>query len=263
MPGFLIVNPRAGSDSPSADELAAAAQQLGITAHLLALGEDPAEAARAAPDGPLGIAGGDGSLGAVAAVAIERELPFVCVPFGTRNHFARDVGLDRDDPLAALAAFQGLERRIDVGRANDRVFLNNVSVGMYASLVHRREHHRRRGEALARVRALGRALREWHPRFVVDGEPVDARIILVANNRYRLDLLSLGERDSLESGRLFLYVAHGVVRHSWEERSGAAFEVDSSVSRFKAAFDGEPALVEAPLRCTVEPRSLRLLLPPG
>ena len=50
------------------------------------------------------MAGGDGSLGAVAQVAIERELPFVCVPFGTRNHFARDLGLDRNDPIAALAA---------------------------------------------------------------------------------------------------------------------------------------------------------------
>jgi diacylglycerol kinase family enzyme len=173
------------------------------------------------------------------------------------------VGLDRDDPLAALAAFSGEERRIDVGRANGRLFLNNVSVGIYASLVHRRERHRRRGEALARVRALGRALRDWHPSFVVDGEPVDARVILIANNRYRLDLLSLGERDSLDGGRLSLYVAHGVLRQRWEERDGATFELDASAHRLKAAFDGEPGLVEAPLRCSIEPGALRLLVPPG
>jgi diacylglycerol kinase family enzyme len=263
MSGFLLVNPRSGDSSPSANELVAAAHERGIETHVLSRDDDPAEVARQAPEGPLGMAGGDGSLAAVAEVCIERNLPYACIPFGTRNHFARDVGLDRDDPLGALDAFAGTERRIDVGRANGRLFLNNVSLGMYASLVYRRERHRRRGEALARVRALGRALRDWHPRFVVDGEPVDARVILVANNPYRLDLLSLGERDTLESGRLVLYVAHGVVRQSWEQRDAAAFVLDASSHRLKAAFDGEPGLVEAPLRCTIEPRALRLLAPPG
>ena len=118
-------------------------------------GEDPGEVARASGAEMLGMAGGDGSLAAVAAVALDTDAAFVCVPFGTRNHFARDVGLDRNDPLAALAAFgDGVERRVDVGRVNDRLFLNNVSLGVYAGLVHRREHHRRRGEALARARGL-------------------------------------------------------------------------------------------------------------
>src|SRR5204862_350910 len=113
--------------------------------HVLRKGEDPAAVARKAEADALGMAGGDGSLAAVAGVAMERGLPFVCVPFGTRNHFARDVGLDRDDPLAALAGFDDrVERAIDVGRANERLFLNNVSLGVYARLVHRREHHRRR-----------------------------------------------------------------------------------------------------------------------
>jgi diacylglycerol kinase family enzyme len=264
MTGFLLVNPRSGDGTPSVDELAFAARELGIEIHILEPGDDVGELARAAPVGPLGVAGGDGSLGAVAAVAIERDLPFVCVPFGTRNHFARDIGLDRDDPIAALAAFAGRERRIDVGRASGRVFLNNVSLGIYASLVHRRERHRRRGEALARVRALGRALRERSPRLAIDRQPVDARIILVSNNSYRLDLFSLGARDRLDAGQLSLYLAHGVLRHTWEERTGSVFEIDSPGRRkLKAAFDGEPALVEAPLRCEIAPLALRLLLPPG
>ena len=121
------------------------------------------------------MAGGDGSLAPVAGVAIERELPFVCIPFGTRNHFARDLGLDRDDPIGALAAFvRREERRIDVGRANERVFLNNVSLGVYAQLVHRREHQRRRREAFARLRALAiLALHRQPLGITVDGEPVD------------------------------------------------------------------------------------------
>ena len=143
----------------------------------------------------LGAAGGDGTVAGVAAVAIERDLPFVVVPYGTRNHFARDLGLDRDDPLAALAGFEGEERRVDVGRAGERRFLNNVSLGIYAALVHRREHHRRRREALAGLRALWLSLRKrpgiW---ATIDGEPVKARIVLVASNAYELSLFSIGER---------------------------------------------------------------------
>jgi diacylglycerol kinase family enzyme len=192
--GFLVLNPRSGAGTPSAQELAEAAGRAGVDSCVLAPGDDPAELARAAA-GPLGVAGGDGSLAAVAEVALERDLPFVTIPFGTRNHFARDLGLDRDDPLAALAAFDGEERRIDVGRANGRLFLNNVSFGAYASLVHRREHHRRRRDALARARAFLRTIR--HPyrlRLTVDERPVAARVVLVANNAYELNVLDLEPR---------------------------------------------------------------------
>src|SRR3954452_22368497 len=163
MAGFLLINPHSGSGGPDPDELAAAARERGVDARILRSGDDAAELARQAGADALGAAGGDGTLAAVAEGAIERDLPFVCVPFGTRNHFARDLGLDRDDPVAALAAFSdGVERRVDVGRVNERLFLNNVSLGVYARLVHRRERHRRRRNAFARLRSLGVVLR--HPR---------------------------------------------------------------------------------------------------
>ena len=263
MPGLLLVNPRSGSGPPDADELADEAGRRGIEVHVLAEGDDPAEAARSTDAEALGIAGGDGSLGAVAAVALERGVPFVCVPFGTRNHFARDLGLDRDDPVAALDAFSaGSERRIDVGRVGERVFLNNVSFGMYAGLVHRRERRRRRREALARVHALWLTLRNPRPQHVtVDGEPLAARVILFANNAYELDLLSLGERERLDDGELHLYAAHGVVRSTWEERTGERFVIDTPGARVQAAVDGEPAELETPLELLVEPRALRVLVP--
>src|SRR5438876_435621 len=180
--GLLIVNPRSGRGTPAAEGLIAKARQLGIETHLLQPGDDPAEVARRSSAQVLGIAGGDGSLAPVADSALERGAAFVCVPFGTRNHFARDLGLDRDDPVAALGAFTGTERRIDVGRADDRLFLNNVSLGVYARLVHRRENHRRRREALARLRAWAILLARREPLgLTVDGEQVETRLVLNAN----------------------------------------------------------------------------------
>jgi diacylglycerol kinase family enzyme len=264
MQRFLIVNPRSGTGSPTAEELRDAAQSRGVDVHLLQEGEDLPELARAAAADVLGMAGGDGSLAAVAAVAIEQDVPFVCVPFGTRNHFARDLGLDRDDPLAALAAFdEGEERRVDVGRVGERLFLNNVSLGLYALLVHRREHHRRRRDALARLRALALSLqhRRRRQRFTVDGRQVRARLVLVANNAYTFDLLSLGERERLDEGLLHLYVPHGFRRITWEEQSCTELEIGSPLRRVRAAIDGEPVELDAPLEFRIEPRALRVLVP--
>src|SRR5437588_1312840 len=102
MGGSLIVNPRSGAAESDAAALAAEARRRGIAVHVLGTEDDPAAIARAADAGPLGMAGGDGSLAAVAAVALERDLPLVCIPLGTRNHFGRDIGLDPSDPIAAL-----------------------------------------------------------------------------------------------------------------------------------------------------------------
>jgi diacylglycerol kinase family enzyme len=196
-------------------------------------------------------------------VAIERGLPFACIPFGTRNHFARDIGLDRNDPVAALDALaDGEERWIDVGRAGDRLFLNNVSLGAYAQLVHRREHHRRRSDAFARLRALGIVGRHRKPlRLTVDGEAIEARVVLVSNNAYRLEVLSIGERDRLDEGRLHLYAPTGLLRTDWEERSAATFTIDARPGWLRAAVDGEPERLQTPIAFTIEPRALRVLVP--
>jgi diacylglycerol kinase family enzyme len=260
MAGLLLVNPRSGSQRPSPDELVAAARAAAIEVHVLRDGEDAAAIARASEADVLGVAGGDGSLAAVAAVAIERNVPFVCVPFGTRNHFARDAGLDRNDPLGALRGFRGIERRIDVGRANDRLFLNNVSLGLYARLVHRREHHRRRREALARLRGWLAVVTHREPLGItIDGTPEEARLLLVGNNAYVLELPTIGARERLDEGVLVLYVVRGGV----DERRGRRFVVDARSGRLNAAVDGEPEVLQTPIEFTVEPGALRLLVPPG
>jgi len=263
MTGFLILNPRSGSESPSPDELRAEAERRGIRVHVLEESDDLEALAREADADILGMAGGDGSLAAVAGVAIERDLPFACIPFGTRNHFARDLGLDRDDPLRALDAFVGEERRVDVGRVGERLFLNNVSLGLYALLVHRREHHRRRRDALARLRAILLTLkdRRRRQRFTIDGERVRARLVLVGNNHYSPELLSLGERERLDEGLLHLYIPHGFRRITWEERSCTELEISSGQPRLRAAVDGEPEQLETPLRFRLDPQALRVLVP--
>jgi diacylglycerol kinase family enzyme len=259
---YLIVNPRSGDDSPSPDELVAAAAARGVDCHVLGDGDDVGELARAATADVLGMAGGDGSLATVAQVAIERDLPFVCIPFGTRNHFARDLGLDRDDPLAALAAFGGVERRVDVGRVNGRLFLNNLSLGLYSDLVHRREHHRRRGELLAGLRALRRLPGEHHRlRVRLDGELLQTRILLVANNRYELSLFNIGERSSLTEGRLHLYTSRGWLPTAWAERDGPRFVISLDEPDVIGATDGEPIELRTPLELECLPRALRVLVP--
>jgi diacylglycerol kinase family enzyme len=260
--GLLLINPRGGTESPTTDELRDEALARGIDAHVLEEGEDAAELAWQADADVLGAAGGDGTVTSVAAVAVERDLPFVVVPYGTRNHFARDLGLDRDDPLAALAGFEGEERPVDVGRAGSRRFLNNLSLGVYAGLVHRRERHRRRRQALAGLRALWLSTR-GRPRIwaTIDDQPVRARVVLVANNAYELSLFSIGERKRLDEARLYVYAAKGWLPSAWEERSGERFTIDTRGRKLEAAVDGEPEDLETPLELSIEPGALRVLVP--
>jgi diacylglycerol kinase family enzyme len=232
------------------------------------------------------VAGGDGSLAAVAAIALERDIPFVPVPLGTRNHFARDAGFDLDDPLAALEAFAGEERRVDVGLVGERLFLNNVSLGLYAGLVHDpRRKTRNRVVAFLRMvpAALGRARRPLDVSFEVEGQRQRHRalVVLVGNNDYRIESMSdLGERERLDEGLLHAYVVEAASRRTlvgllFQAAAGKAqdaeglvgwvaehFTVESRHSRLHAAIDGEAVVLESPLEFEIRPRALRLLVPP-
>lgn len=264
MQGVLFVNPNSGKDEPTVDELTSAARALDVSVHVLEEDDDLGELARNADAEVLGMAGGDGSLAAVAQAAIERDLPFVCIPWGTRNHFAGDVGLDGDNPLQALEAFRdGVERRVDVGRVGEQVFLNNVSLGNYARLVHRRERRRQRRETFARLRALLLSLRDHRrtERFVMDGQRVRASVVLVANNEYKLDLFSIGERERVDGGTLAIYAANGLRRLRWTERKTAQVRIETRRNPARIAIDGEPTHLDSPLELRVEPGALRLLMP--
>jgi diacylglycerol kinase family enzyme len=144
----------------------------------------------------------------------------------------------------------------------DRLFLNNVSLGIYARLVHRRERHRRRGEALARLKGLAAVARHRHTlHATVDGEPVRARVIFVGNNPYELSLFTVGARERLDTGELSLWTAAGWLPTSWEQRTGPRFCIETRRARVPAAIDGEPVVLDTPVEVEIRPRALRLLLP--
>jgi diacylglycerol kinase family enzyme len=288
--GFLLINPRSGDDRPSSEEVEVRARELGVETHFLQEGEDAADLARQAVDRgaePLGMAGGDGSLAAVAAVALERDVPFVCIPLGTRNHFARDLRLDLDDPVGALRAFRGEERRVDVGRVGEQVFLNNVSLGLYASFVHDPER-KTRNRLMAFLRmapaALGQSRAPLDVSFELEGklEHRAALVVLVANNEYRIESMAdLGERQRLDEGLLHAYVIEAVSRRvlvgllltaavgdaekaeALVEWAAPQLRVDLPDHRLHAAIDGEPVVLEPPLEFEIEPQALRVLVPPS
>ena len=248
--------------------------------------DDDAEAlARAAPR-PLGVAGGDGSIAPVAGVAVEEDRPFVCIPFGTRNHFARDLGLDPEDPVGALDAFDGEERKVDIGRVGESWFVNNVSLGLYASFVHD-PAQKTRSRVVAALRmlpaAFGRSRRPLDFSLEVEGkrEHCSALVVLVANNGYTMrSMAELGSRESLEKGELHAYVIEAVSRRAllgllaravagsldraegWSEWTAEGARLEASRDHLHAAIDGEPTILPAPLDFEVRPRALRVLLPP-
>ena len=186
------------------------AQRRGIEPIVLQRGDDLLELAERAIDGGaevIGMAGGDGSQALVATVASRRDVPHVCIPAGTRNHFALDLGLDRDDVVGALDAFtDGVERRIDLARVNDRVFVNNASLGAYAKVVQSRRVPRRQARDVAPNAARPARPRCGADRAAVrrpDGEAIeDATLVLVSNNSYEIThIVGAGTRARIDRGR--------------------------------------------------------------
>ena len=212
----LLMNPKSGGGKVERFDLAQQARQRGITPIILAPGDDLlALAEQAAADGAdvLGMAGGDGSQALVATVAAKHDLGFVCVPAGTRNHLAMDLGLDRDDVVGALDAFgAAVERRIDLGLVGDHVFVNNATVGLYAKIVQSPAYRDRKvGTALDLLPTmLGPNATPFDLRFTgPDGtEHASAHLILVSNDRYELGSgEGFGSRRSIDTGNLGIVAA--------------------------------------------------------
>ena len=192
---FLFVNPSSGGGRATRAGLVDRARARGIRVVVLTPHQDLAALVReavASGADALAVAGGDGSLGPVAAIAAADGLPFACVPAGTKNHFALDLGIDRHDLLGALDALtDGIERRIDVGEVNGRTFLNNVSLGIYADAVRRPAYRdakvRTLLETAEEVLGPSAALPDLHLVDDLGREHTHPAVLIVSNNPYELD----------------------------------------------------------------------------
>ena len=271
----LFYNPKSGGGKATRFALAREAGNRGIEAVELRPGDDLEVLVRAAvargADG-LAMAGGDGSQAVVAAIAAELGLPYACIPAGTRNHFALDLGVDRDDVVGALDAFvDGGERRVDLGEVNGRVFVNNVSLGLYAEAV------QQEGYRDAKIRTvldtvptvLGPKGNELDLRWRGPGghEHRGGAAVLVSNNAYRLGrAFGSGTRPRIDDGLLGITVVGAIswqdedgraVQRPWRAWSSPTFEVGSE-QPIAAGVDGEALLLEAPLKFRIRHKVLRV-----
>lgn len=270
----LFVNPRSGNGTAVRARLAERARELGIEVVTLGPGGELAELVRVAVENgadALGMAGGDGSLSVVAAAAAANGLPFVCIPAGTRNHFAGDLGLDRRDPVAALRAFgPALEGRIDLGEVNGRPFLNNVSLGVYGEAVRTSAYREAKVRTLVETaeQVLGPSAQTPGLRLVDDtGREHDhPLIVLVSNNPYALDRPpARGGRAALDGGLLGIVVLDAP--SSGPHAPGRAWTAPtlevSAPAVVHAGIDGEAVEVDPPLRFAIRPAALRVRVASG
>jgi diacylglycerol kinase family enzyme len=283
----LIINPKSGGGKAERFDLVGEARARGIEPIVLSRGDDLLQLAKdaiARGAQVVGMAGGDGSQALVATVAAEHDVAHVCVPAGTRNHFALDLGLDRDDVVGALDAYgEGLERRIDLATVNGRVFVNNASLGAYAIVVQSDAYRNAKRKTWTDMLPdlLGPGATPIDLRF---GDPegrsyTDAPLVLVSNNPYQLTHMSgAGTRERLDTGNLGVVAVQ--IHDSRDVSKLVALELVGQVSRFEGirswvtpdfdvdsgaaiavGLDGEALMMDAPLHFACLPGALRVQLP--
>ncbi|MGS2587132.1 diacylglycerol/lipid kinase family protein [Streptomyces hebeiensis] len=287
-----MANPRSGGGKTARYGLVQRAEDMGAQVWTTSAEGDAASLARTAVEEGarvLGVAGGDGTVSVVAAVAADTDRSLVVVPAGTRNHFARDLGLDLRDPGRALGALvDGEPTRVDLGVLGSRVFVNNVSFGMYADALLAPGYREDKPRAFAAVA----------PDYVKGKQWVDARVdtpwgtvefpqvVLISNNPYHLATPRwLGRRFSLTTGQLGAIVLKrptqappDLLRHlrgelrQHERGAGPADEgavtwsapgitLHGDVQYLDAGIDGEAVRLPLPVLCGIRPGALRVLLP--
>lgn len=288
----VVMNPRSGSGKVARLGLIEQAERLGAQVVVTEGDRGPAELARlAVQQGAqvLGVAGGDGTVAAVAAVAAEADRPLVVIPAGTRNHFARDLGLDTRDPALSLAALVDAETvRVDLGSVQSRVFVNNVSFGVYADALLEPGYREAKARSFASVAPLYLEGQRWvDARIDTPAETIeDPQVVLVSNNPYHLATLrDLGRRFSLSTGNLGVIVMkrpatppppdqlprlrEDLRRHGSAGSPGSGVvtwsaeqvELVGSSSHLAVGMDGEAMNLSLPIRCEILPAALGVLLP--
>lgn len=278
----IVVNPSSGPAWRSSPTEALRAGLPGADVHELDPEEDLETVVSEGDPVAVGAAGGDGTLGAVAVLAAERDLPFVAVPAGTLNHLARDLGLDGvDDTIAAVRA--GTFAHMDLGTIGERCFVNTLTFGGYTTLVDTRERLESRiGKWPALAIALLWELPRMTPlRVEIDGEPMRVWVAWIGNCRYDPPGLGPAWRESLEDGLLDVRLIHGRKRYSrtrfalhvltgrlatcpvYEERTATSLRIRSLEGPLRLAADGETFDAGADLEVAKRPRALLVAVPPN
>jgi diacylglycerol kinase family enzyme len=285
----VIVNAGSGNGNGAAlaERVAGLFEVAGASAHVL-LARNGAELATLIetalarrPD-VIVAGGGDGTVSTVAAALAGGTTALGVLPLGTLNHFAKDLGLPLELAEAVALIASGATRRIDVGEVNGRIFINNSSLGLYPDIVHDRERQRRRlgrGKWPALVWASVAALRRFpflSVRLAVDGSERRRRtpFVFIGNNAYRMEGFAIGERETLDSGRLSLYVGQRAGRlrllllalralvgrlkqaRDFDAMLASEIVVESRHRRLRVATDGEITVMTPPLRYRIRPATL-------
>ena len=285
--GVLIINPKSGGGKAERFNLPEEARKRSIEPVLLGPGDDLCELAEDAVGrgaDVIGMAGGDGSQALVAAVAMRHDVAHVCVPSGTRNHFALDLGLDRNDVVGALDAFtDGIERRVDLASLNERIFVNNASLGVYARVVQSDEYRDAKLTTWKQMLPdmMGQDTAACALRFETPHAKdwCNAALVIVSNNPYQMRRFrGAGTRADLDTGRLGIFVAQlrgagGVAKLVTLGTIGAhrrfggvlqwsslEFEVHSEAP-VAVGLDGEALTLAPPLRFVSLPGALLVRVP--
>jgi diacylglycerol kinase family enzyme len=279
---FVIMNPRSGGGKVAKFGLKEKAEALGAEVALLdgpGIVDVAALARQAVADGAdlLGVAGGDGTQALVAGIAAEHDLPFLVISAGTRNHFAMDLGLDRDDPATCLDALtDGVEQRIDLGIIGDRTFVNNASFGAYAEVV---ESPAYRDDKTGTTLQILPDLLSGHRGAKLSARAGDTTVtapqaLLVSNDPYEIsDVAGLGRRARLDAGTLGLIAVtvnnalqavmllRGAKGQGLTVLRAEEVVVDADVPEIPVGIDGETVMMPTPVICTIRPKVLRVRVP--
>jgi diacylglycerol kinase family enzyme len=279
---FLIMNPRSGGGKVAKFGLKEKAEALGAEVALLdgpGIVDVAALARQAVVDGAdlLGVAGGDGTQALVAGIAAEHDLPFLVISAGTRNHFAMDLGLDRDDPATCLDALtDGVEQRIDLGIIGDRTFVNNASFGAYAEVV---ESPAYRDDKTGTTLQILPDLLSGHRGAKLSARAGDTTVtapqaLLVSNDPYEIsDVAGLGRRARLDAGILgviavtvnnalqAVMLLRGAKGQGLTVLRAEEVVVDADVPEIPVGIDGETVMMPTPVICTIRPKVLRVRVP--
>jgi diacylglycerol kinase family enzyme len=279
---YLIMNPRSGGGKVAKFGLKEKAEALGAEVVLL---EGPGIvdvgqlARKAVADGAdlLGVAGGDGTQALVAGIAAAHDIPLLVISAGTRNHFALDLGLNREDPSTCLDALNdGVELHVDLGLIGDRPFVNNSSFGAYAAIVQSPAYREDKAHTTAEM-LPDLLVGHSGPRLVtkVGGVTVEgAQAVLVSNNVYGMgDIAGLGRRARLDRGILGVFgvkvsnaaqaagLLAGTRSRGLTMTTTTEVVVDADADQIPVGVDGEALLLDTPVRCTVQPNALRVRVP--